>query len=150
GRLTIARQLVSATLTTEGTVNFGPTKTGRSRTVDISADTVALLRAHRRSQAELKLKNGEHYRDLGLVFAKEHADAAHAHALLGTPLQPKNISGGDFTRLLKVADVRRITFHGLRHTCATLLLQDGVHAKVVSERLGHSSVAITLDIYAHV
>ncbi len=43
-----------------------------------------------------------------------------------------------------------IRFHDLRHTCATLLLEAGVHPKVVQERLGHSSIAITLDIYSHV
>ena len=46
--------------------------------------------------------------------------------------------------------MRRAGFHDLRHTCATLLLTKGVHPKIVSEMLGHSSVSITLDVYSHV
>ena len=54
------------------------------------------------------------------------------------------------TVLLKKAELPDIRFHDLRHTCATLLLTRGVHPKIVSEMLGHSLVAITLDIYSHV
>jgi integrase len=53
-------------------------------------------------------------------------------------------------RLVQVAKVRRITFHGLRHTCATLLLGAGVPVHVVSQRLGHAKASITSDVYAHV
>ena len=55
-----------------------------------------------------------------------------------------------YATVIKAADVRPIKFHGLRHTCATLLLQAGVPVKVVSERLGHTKVSMTLDVYAHV
>jgi len=82
------------------------------------------------------------------VFTKEHADLLGAHAILGTPLQTKNIAGGEFARILNAANVRRITFHGLWHTSATLLLLAGESANVVSERPGHSK--ITLDVYSHV
>ncbi len=55
-----------------------------------------------------------------------------------------------FKPLLKKAGLPDIRFHDLRHTCATLLLAKGVHSKIVSEMLGHSSVSITLDVYSHV
>jgi integrase len=150
GKLSIVRQLVSSKLTKDGDVDFGPTKTGKSRTVDLGGETITLLRAHKKAQAELKLKNRTSYADVGLVFAKEQADLFGEHATLGTPLQMKNIGAGEFARLIKAADVKRITFHGLRHTSATLLLLAGEPAKVVSERLGHSKISMTLDIYSHV
>jgi integrase len=53
-------------------------------------------------------------------------------------------------RLVKAAGVATIRFHDLRHTHATLLLKEGMHAKIVSERLGHANIAITLDTYSHV
>ncbi|WP_081393719.1 tyrosine-type recombinase/integrase [Paenibacillus odorifer] len=82
--------------------------------------------------------NGRGYRDHGLVFP----------TLLGTPCTPRNLSRA-YTNLLKNIDVPKITFHELRHTQATLLLTKNVHPKIVSERLGHSSVKITLDTYSH-
>lgn len=66
----------------------------------------------------------------------------------GNPLNPIDISKG-FVRLCKRAGLRRIRLHDLRHTHATLALQAGVHPKIVSERLGHSTVAFTLDVYSH-
>jgi integrase len=56
----------------------------------------------------------------------------------------------EYLKFVKSAGVPRIRFHDLRHTAATLLLLQGVHVKVVSEMLGHSSVAVTLDLYGHV
>ena len=55
-----------------------------------------------------------------------------------------------FARLVARTSLRRVSFHGLRHTHATLALKAGVHPKVVSERLGHANVGITLDLYSHV
>ena len=150
GRLTLMRQLASTKLTKEGAVQFGPLKAGKARTIDLGAETISLLRAHKRQQAELKLKNRATYRDLGLIFAKEQADLFGKYAELGTPIQFHNVAGGEFARLLKKAGVKKVTFHGLRHTSATLLLLSGESAKVVSERLGHSKIAMTLDIYSHV
>ena len=150
GKITIVRQLVSTTLTDDNAVQFGPTKTGRARTVDLGAETVTLLRAHKKHQAEVKMKNRAAYRDLGLVFAKEAPDLFRESDVLGTPLSTHNIGSGEFARLRTAAQVKRITFHGLRHTSATLLLLAGVPAKVVSERLGHKKIAMTLDVYSHV
>jgi integrase len=129
---------------------WGPTKTGKPRTIDIDRDTVVLLREHKRVQAELKMRNRASYADHGLVFAKEWTDVRRRGETLGQPLQLNNLGQREYARLIKVATVRRIKFHGLRHTCATLLLQAGTPVHVVSERLGHSKVAMTMEVYAHV
>jgi len=67
----------------------------------------------------------------------------------GKPMDPSTVSHA-FTRILRQAGLPHIRFHDMRHSYASLLLQAGVHPKVVSERLGHASVAFTLDIYSHV
>jgi integrase len=67
----------------------------------------------------------------------------------GTPVNPENLKK-TYERLIKEADVPKIRFHDLRHTHATMLLAQWVHAKVISERLGHSNIKITLDTYSHV
>jgi integrase len=147
GMWTLVRQLIKA----GHEPVFGPPKKGRSRKIALGAETCALLREHKRHQAELKLKNRLVYRsDLDLVFAKEAPELFVKHDQLGLPLQMGNLGRGEFARLVAAAHVRPITFHGLRHTSATLLLMAGVPAKVVSERLGHSKIAITLDVYSHV
>jgi len=62
----------------------------------------------------------------------------------------KNLGQREFARIIEAAGIRRIKFHGLRHTCATLLLKARIPVHVVSRRLGHKKVEITTDIYAHV
>lgn len=146
GKLRVVRQLVA----TGPTPEFGPTKNGLPRTIDISPATVQLLRTHKRNQSALKLKNRRQYHDHGLVFAKEWGELSRKHDVLGQPLQMNNIGEREYARLTKAAEVRPITFHGLRHTCATLLFEAGVPVKVIQERLGHKRIEITLDIYAHV
>lgn len=78
----------------------------------------------------------------------EHEDELVFCYRTKTPLNPIDISKR-FVRLSEAGGLRRIRLHDLRHTHATLALQAGVHPKIVSERLGHSSIAITLDIYSH-
>lgn len=80
------------------------------------------------------------YVELDLVFAAAGGKPLHAH----------NIVRRDFHAVARRVGVPRIRFHDLRHCHATLLLQQGVHPKVVSERLGHSKVGVTLDLYTHV
>jgi integrase len=99
---------------------------------------VAGLRAHRVAQVAERLAIGAGYRDDDLVFAKVD----------GTPLHPQYVST-TFERLSGQVEVPRIRLHDLRHTCATLLLEQGVALKIVSERLGHSSITITADAYQH-
>lgn len=129
---------------------FGPPKSGRPRTISIASETVDLLRTHRKHQAELKMANRTVYHDFGLVFAKEWGELRSRKDCLGQPLQANNLGERQFDRLTRAANVRRIKFHGLRHTCATLLLRGGEPVHVVAERLGHSDVNITLNTYAHV
>jgi integrase len=118
--------------------------------VSLSAETVTLLRAHRQQQRELMMAHRTSYRDFGLVFAKEWSDLRRPTEQIGQPLQANNLGQREYANILKAAGVRRIKFHGLRHTCATLLLQARTPVHVVSERLGHSKVQMTLEIYAHV
>jgi integrase len=129
---------------------FGPPKSGSSRSITLASETVDLLRAHRRAQAELKMAHRTTYHDHGLLFAKEHGDLTNRADMIGLPLQANNLGHRQFARLVKAAGVRPITFHGMRHTCATLLLKAGEPVHVVSQRLGHARVEITLNTYAHV
>jgi integrase len=114
------------------------TKSGR-RTVALFPVTLAELRAHRTRQLKHRLEIGPAWEGYDLVFAS--AD--------GRPIYPANLAR-HFRRLVKELQLPAIPFHSLRHTHATLMLRDGMHVKVMSERLGHSSIAITLDTYSHV
>lgn len=109
------------------------------RAIALSPATVQILRRHRREQLEACLLAGSAYQDRDLVFASG----------IGTPIEPGTINR-IWWRIVAAADVGRIRWHDLRHAHATLMLSAGVHPKVVSERLGHASVAITLDTYSHV
>ena len=121
------------------------------RTVHLlTPGTVDLLRQHKAQQAQIKLVNGGHYQDFGLAFAKDWWGVRTHGQTLGHPLQSNAIGQGEFKRLIDHAGIKRIKFHGLRHTCATLLLQAGVPVHVVQERLGHKRVEVTLGVYAHV
>ena len=84
------------------------------------------------------------------MFAKEWTQTGRRHDVLGTPLAVNNIGEREFARLMALAKVPRISVHGLRHTCASLLMAAGVPSKVVQERLGHQKIETTIDIYAHV
>jgi integrase len=92
-----------------------------------------------KQQLEYKLSLGQGYNDLDLVFAQKN----------GKPLQPTEMAR-NYRKLVDKSGLPYIRFHDLRHTHATLLLQQGVHPKVVSERLGHSTIGITMDTYTHV
>jgi integrase len=128
---------------------WGPPKNGRPRSLHLSAETLARLRKHLAHQAELKMSNRTTYHDHGLMFCKEWEDLHAQTYALGDPLAMQHL-GNQFARVTTAAGVRRIKFHGMRHTCATLLLQANVPVKVVQERLGHASIEITLNVYAHV
>jgi integrase len=119
---------------------LGEPKTRKSRrTVRLTQRAVEALRSHRKRQLEEKLMVGSLYQDRGLVFAGEG----------GGLINPSNLRQRSFVPLTKRAGLRQITFHDLRHTCASLLFQRNVHPKFVQELLGHASVAITLDTYSH-
>jgi integrase len=103
----------------------------------LDEETVQALLEHRGRQELERRKPG--YEDLGLIFCRR----------AGTPLWPSGVSLR-FTDLVYQLGMPRIPLHGLRHTHATIALNAGVNPKVISQRLGHASIAITLDIYSHV
>ena len=114
-------------------------KTPRSRrTIAIDPVAVTTLRRQRVAQAEERLRAGGAYEDHGLVFSNE----------LGQHLTPSTVSAA-FRRRVKAAGLPVLTLHGLRHTFATLGLEAGVDTLYVSELLGHSSPAITMQVYQH-
>lgn len=109
------------------------------RAISLDPGTVAVLRDHRRRMLEERMLVGPDFHDVGLVF----------HRPDGNCLRPDAVSE-TFLRRGRRYDVPRLTLQGLRHTWATLALEQGIHPRVVQERLGHSTIAITLGIYSHV
>jgi integrase len=125
---------------TRAGVRYKEPKSGQGRTIALSNTLVTELRAHRVAQAEQLLRFGKRLSDDDFVVTQ--AD--------GSPLRPHSL-GQEWVRFLaRTRALPRIRFHDLRHAHATHLLASGVHPKVASERLGHSKVAITLDLYSHV
>ncbi len=132
GTVTVRRQFTVES----GRVTLKDLKTSNARrTVDLDAETVALLREHRKSQTMRRLG-----RDAHAVFT--YAD--------GIRVGPSRSLNDRFQELVASAEVRRLTIHDVRHTHATLLLRRGIPIHVVSRRLGHANPAITLNIYSHV
>ena len=115
--------------------------------VTLGAETLARLKAHKKAQAEIKLANRTTYQDHGLIFAKEPADLTTPAAALGQPVL--GLAHHTFRDVVRAAKVTAISPHGMRHTCATLLLSAGVPVQVVAQRLGHASAMQTLTVYAH-
>jgi len=119
-------------------VSTPKTKRGQ-RLVPIDRDTIAMLRRHREAQDLERSAWGPAWNEAGLVFTRED----------GHPLRPEYATK-HFRALTAEVDLRAIRLHDLRHTNASLALAAGVDLKVVSERLGHSQLAITADLYTHV
>ena len=120
--------------------HFRPPKTGKGRrAVALSADTIAVLQAQKAAQNSRRGELGSLWVDMDLVFPGP----------TGAPARPYAVSSA-FVRVAKGAGFAGLRFHDLRHTAATLMLKAGVHPKIVSERLGHSTISITLDTYSHV
>lgn len=139
--LDTARVSIVRSLTVVGgyEVQFSEPKTARGRRmVALDPSTVAALREHRERQILERSLMGEAYADDDLVFSRADGKALHPDAFSDA-----------FWRHSKAAKLPRIRFHDLRHTHATLALAAGIHPKVVSERLGHASITITLDTYSH-
>lgn len=123
----------------QGITFRAPKTRGSGRAVALSPDTVRRLRQHRQRQLEERLLLGQAYQDNGLVFATP----------MGMPSDPANLRRA-WSRIVKAAGLGHLRFHDLRHAHATLMLAGGVHPKIVSERLGHSGIRITMDTYSHV
>lgn len=119
---------------------FGEPKTARGRrSIALDPGMVAALRAHRRVQLEERVLMGPAFEDHDLVFARPD----------GSPWNPEYITR-TFARLVRQTGLPHIRLHDVRHTHATLALVAGVPTRVVSDRLGHSAMAITTDVYQHV
>jgi integrase len=114
-------------------------KTPKSRrTLALTPELVARFGQHRARQAEVQIAAGALWRDHGLIFASE----------VGTPMDPENFSHS-FARLCQRAGLGHWHPHELRHSGASLMLAQGTPLHVVSEVLGHASIAVTKDVYGH-
>jgi integrase len=133
---------VRRTITRDGGKHaVGPTKTAKGRrTVRLTQDATEALQGHLERQLVEIDKAGEKWQENGLVFCTGK----------GTLINPTNLRRRSLTPLLQRAGLPPITFHQLRHTAATILLLKNVNPKIVSEMLGHATIAITLDTYSHV
>ena len=119
---------------------FEPPKNNKGRSITLTTQAGEALREHLARQLETIEMMGDLYEDQGLVVSSQ----------VGTPMNGKNLTSRSFKPLLKLAGLPNIRFHDLRHTFATLMLQNGEHPKVVQEMLGHATIAITMDTYSHV
>ena len=134
--LKVRRTLTEA----KGGYVFEAPKSGKGRLIRLTRKATAALKAHRKLQLEERMERAGLWQENGLIFPSG----------IGTPM-----SGGNLTRAFKAA-LRRaglpetFRFHDMRHTCATLLLRQGVNPKYVADLLGHADVSLTLNVYSHV
>jgi integrase len=122
-----------------GSVRMKETKSGRVRTVALPPTVCDELKAHQVAQAERMLR-------LGVRLTEDHFVCALED---GRPMWPTFITH-EWVRAIRGTALPRCRFHDLRHAHGTHMLASGTHIKVASERLGHSKVGITLDLYSHV
>ncbi len=135
GTLTVRKQLQRI----DGKPQLVDLKTERSRrTLPLPAVTASILRAHRARQVQDRLLAGSRWQDWGLVFA----------STIGTPLDPRNLTDR-YKALLAQAGLPNIRFHDMRHSCASLLIAQGVPLEIVSRILGHSQISLTMNTYVH-
>ena len=118
---------------------FEAPKSGKGRNIRLTQRATAALREHRKRQLEERMELGGLWQDHGLVFTSG----------IGTPMLGGNLNR-TFKAVLQRAGLPEIRFHDLRHSCATLLLCQGVNPKFVQELLGHADIALTLNVYSHV
>lgn len=137
GALRVRRALAQ---TNDGPVLSAPKSAKSRRRIKLTGAAVESLKRHKAAQNAERLKLGGIWQDRGLVFANR----------TGGFLSPYLLAGGPLKRPLERAGLPKIRFHDLRHTCATILLSRGVHAKLVQELLEHATISITLDTYSHV
>ena len=110
-----------------------------NRVVALGNLSIKKLDKHKVLIEERKRKAGEKWKEFGLIFP----------SAVGTPYEARNLVD-NFYDLLDECELPKIRFHDLRHTAATLMFEKGIHPKVVQERLGHSTIMMTLDTYSHV
>jgi integrase len=120
------------------TLEQGRREDDSRRTVPLAPAVVTMLPKHRTTQKEDKLLAGDQWPESGLVFTTE----------LGGPVDPRNLLRV-VESAARAADIEDVGVHTLRHSAAVGWLEAGVHIKAVADLLGHSSVAITGDVYGH-
>jgi len=136
GDVVITRSLTQ----TRQVLEFKGTKTERPRRISLPESVLAPLEAHRKRQDEFRRQFGPDYvADLDLIFANPD----------GTPLKPDSVSAAVSLLCRRLGLPKGVSLHTLRHSHGSILLADGVDLPTVSERLGHSSVRVTADIYSH-
>ena len=124
----------------DGKLQLVEVKTQKSRrTITLPQVAIDALLEHRARQEQERQLAGTRWREGTFVFTTS----------IGTPLEGSTVTHR-FQAALKTAGLRRIRFHDLRHSCATLLLAQGVHPRVIMDILGHSQIAVTMNLYAHV
>ena len=109
------------------------------RVIVLGQSTIDKLREYKTEQQKGQILAGEKWQNYDLIFTSP----------IGTPLDPSNVLKV-YKSCLKEAQLPEIRFHDLRHTAATLMLQQGINPKIVQERLGHSDISLTLNTYSHV
>ena len=138
--------VVQTVICVEHVVTFSEPKTAKgTRSIDLDAETANLLRRHKVRQTEARLVAGSQWTNHDLAFTRPD----------GTPLHPERVSREFKRRIERINNgpteaLPSISLHGLRHTWATLAMKEGVNPKIVQERLGHSTISITLELYSHV
>ena len=136
GALNIRRQVIKNN--GEGFTFTSPKTRSGIRMIPISETCLQMLRLHHEQQNQVKAFAGDRWREHNLVFT----------SIIGTPVDRSNLRK-DFQSILKNSNISRIRFHDLRHTAASLMLNNGVPILSVSRMLGHSKPSVTLDIYGH-
>lgn len=123
----------------DGLVFCEPKSASGRRVIVLGKSTIEKLREYNNNQLKESILLGEKWQDHDLIFPSP----------IGTPLDPSNVLKA-YKDCLKRAGLPNLRFHDLRHSAATLMLQQGVNPKIVSERLGHSDISLTLNTYSHV
>ena len=124
----------------KGQVIIRPTKTSKSRRlVALSPSNALILKEHREKQEALRILSGTTLKEEDFVFSQ----------LDGNPLLPNTVTH-NWIKLVRRIGLSGIRLHDARHSHASLMLKQGVHPKIVQERLGHASIQVTLDTYSHV
>jgi len=122
-----------------GVIIKEPKTKNSKRSITLPKTTVEAVRRHKADLSKLRLQLGVGLKKEDLIFEK----------IPGDILTPTRVSSA-YNWFIKKNKLKRVSFHALRHTHATHLLECNIHPKVVSERLGHATIGITLDVYSHV
>lgn len=130
---------IRQTLSQDAKIKYGAKNDSSIRSIHVSTKLISELNLHRKRVLAEKLLLGQDYNDFDLVICTQS----------GKPMIPRNFRK-EFYNLTEKIDLPKIRFHDLRHTHATMLIQQNVNVKLISERLGHAEIGTTLNTYSHV